>query len=236
MTELARKYDFDEPSPLESPENENTEPASFNLLGGNYFDPDIGAVNYHNQKLLEEITQDASDEGRTLSRDEAIDANVEMTVKTALAWTGIIPYDKELFGPLEKSNRMPYKNADGEIIYSADAAEESTFTGRRADQLIDDFAAKDQAMNELVLRIKRAIQLRRGYSEEQKNSLYDFAKTASQRGHKDIPVLRMVNVMVGGSPEDQERDRIKPLFEESYDLAPDVVLMLIREDQEKGPQ
>lgn len=195
-------------------------PTTFNLAGGVYADPHPDAVDYLHSKNY-----------RGEDELEKLEKKITEVVKKAFEWVGVIPAAPESTQPLEHSGLMPVKTKRGNNRYLREGQETTSFTELRDDQLVDEFIADDTGVNELVLRIKRAIQLRRFYSDQQLSSLYDSAKELTHRGHDIPPALRMVSVMVGGKPDNEAMPLITSASDDTRDIAPDVVIMLLLEDR-----
>jgi len=190
-------------------------PTSFDLSGGVYKDPNHDAVDYIHTK-----------------KHNDSDNKIEEAIMKAFEWAGIIPPAIESTRPLEHSGLMPAKTKRGNAQYLDEGQVVSSFTDIRDCRLLDEFIADDAGVNELVLRIKRAIQLRRSYSDEQLSSLYDSARELTSSGRDIPPALRMISVMVGGRPDNEMMARITSASDETREIAPDVVIMLLLEGRD----
>jgi len=219
MSEALRDTEPESGAPTQTETAGEVEPTVFDLLGGEYQDPDPAVVNeLHDRKYTDP------------------DDRVEEVVRTAFEWVGVIPTDEESIRPLEHSGLAPYKVKKGKPRYHTEGEEPSKFTELRDNQIVDEFSADDAGVNELVIRIKRATQLRRRFDDERLDSLYDAAKRLTKGSEAIPPALRMVSVMVGGKPDNELMPRITAAPQDAFEIAPDVVIMLLLEERDKTAQ
>lgn len=216
MSELAKKLPQDFNDSCKEPEVSScTEIGIVDVALGVYKDPDPNIVKWINKKFTDPYE------------------NIEATVIKAFEFAGIIKPLKDTLGPLEKTGLLPRGNTP---VYTGTQDGSSPFMDKREEQLLDEFLTDDKIRNSLLLNIKRLTAERQTYQKDEIDKLWSWGKNKT-KGAREMPaVLRELTVMLGIRPPDDPsihfEDLSPPL---TKDLAPDIYLMMLREQESKNP-
>jgi hypothetical protein len=213
MSEL-RARTYEDSAAEQADQDKGDKPCDYDLAGGTYVDPEPGMV-----KIINERFPDPDD-------------NIQELIMKSFELAGVIKPAAETTKPLEHTGLMPVRTKKGTPRYLTEGEEDSDFRRKRDLQLLDEFITEDASRNQLALRVRQAIHNRRAFTSEELDELWGFGKKLTRGGHDLPPSLRIITVMTGiGKPENEDVPRFTGTPDDTRDIAPDVIMMLLREKE-----